>query len=127
MASKKVDPAKQQKKGASKDKPEKKKDPKKWTASVKKEKVQKNAVTSQELFSKIKKEVSTMNVVTPATISSKYNFLTSVSKRILEEIVSTGELQVLASSSFGTVYGSKKSAGKAKEEEKGKVPVENKA
>ncbi|KAI5189895.1 small subunit ribosomal protein S25e [Nematocida minor] len=106
MAAKKVDPKAQQKKGG-KDKPAKKVDTKKWTKTASKDKQIKASVITEDIFNKIKKEVLGMSLITPATISARHNLETAVAKNILEEIVKTGEIEVIAKSSFGRVYGKK--------------------
>lgn len=114
MAAKKVDPKAQQKKGG-KDKPAKKVDAKKWTKTATKDKQIKISVINEETFTKIKKEILGMSLITPATISARHNLETAVAKNILEEVVKTGEIEIIAKSSFGRVYG-KREAKELKEE-----------
>ncbi|KAI5187411.1 small subunit ribosomal protein S25e [Nematocida homosporus] len=104
MAAKKVD-SKTQKKPT--DKSTKKKDQKKWVKTTTKEKVLKNVILDEEIFSKVKKEVVNMTVVTPSNLASKHNFSNSLAKQILDEVVKTGEIEVISKSSFGTIYGKK--------------------
>ncbi|KAH9385713.1 small subunit ribosomal protein S25e [Nematocida major] len=106
MAAKKVDPKAQQKKGG-KDKAPKKVDAKKWTKTESKAKTLKISVINEETFNKIKKEVLAMNIITPATVSAKNNLETAVAKRILDKIVESGEIEIIAKSSFGRIYGKK--------------------
>ncbi|KAI5189937.1 small subunit ribosomal protein S25e [Nematocida sp. AWRm77] len=106
MAAKKADPKAQQKKPAQKDKAKSKAAGKKWnTSQAVKDKIQKNVIINESLFDKIKKEVIGMTTVTPGNIATKHNLTVSLSKRILAEIALTGEIEKIASSSFGVVYG----------------------
>lgn len=106
MAGKKVDPKAQQKKSG-KDKPAKKVDAKKWTKTESKAKQLKISVINEETFNKLKKEVLSMSLITPATIAARNNLETAVAKTILDEITRTGEIEIIARSSFGRVYAKK--------------------
>lgn len=127
MAAKKADPKAQQKGTAQKDKKEKSKSKsagKKWNTVQVKDKVQKNVIINQSLFEKIKKEVLGMVIVTPATIASKHNLTVSLAKRILAEVAQTGEIEKIASSSFGVVYGKTVAATPAAEQPAAETPAE---
>ncbi|KAI5180747.1 small subunit ribosomal protein S25e [Nematocida sp. AWRm80] len=100
---KKVDP-KAQKKTTGKDKPSKKKDQKKWVKTTTKEKILKVATVDQELYNKIKKEVSTMVVITPSSIGSKNNLNVTVAKQILAQLASEGLIECLTKSAMGITY-----------------------
>ncbi|KAI5172320.1 small subunit ribosomal protein S25e [Nematocida sp. LUAm3] len=106
MAAKKVADTKGQKKGGAA-KPTKKKEPKKWVTTVKKETVLKNVIINEEAFGKMKKEIVGMSVVTPASIATKHNLSYSLAKQILDEILKTGEIEIISKSGFGTIYGKK--------------------
>lgn len=118
MAAKKADPKAQQKKSGKDSKPAKKKEVKKWVKTVTKEKVLRNVIINEDLYGKIKKEVGNMSVVTPATISTKYNLILSLAKKILDDLTEKQHLEVIAKSSFGTVYGKREALAVAVEEEK---------
>ncbi|OAG31079.1 small subunit ribosomal protein S25e [Nematocida displodere] len=107
MAAKKVDPKAQKKTAGAKVKATKKKEPKKWVKTTVKETTMRNVIINEESFNKIKKEVLGMTVISPSNISTKNNITVSLAKRILSAIVKTGEIEVIAHSSFGSIYGKK--------------------
>ncbi|EHY65968.1 hypothetical protein NEAUS04_1265 [Nematocida ausubeli] len=104
MAGKKVDPKAQLKK---KDKAPKKVETKKWTKTESKAKQLKTSVITQDIFNKIKKEILAMALITPATIAARNNFEIALAKNILDQIVESGEIEIIAKSSFGRIYGKK--------------------
>jgi len=122
---KKADPKAQ--KGSKDKKPTKKKEAKKWTKTEVKEKLQRSVIVNQEIFAKVKKDVLGMTIITPAAITNKHNFPITLSKRILEEIVKTGEIERVASSSFGVIYGKKEIIAEKAPEAKETIQTEVKA
>ncbi|KAG5860529.1 ribosomal protein S25 [Encephalitozoon hellem] len=80
------------------------KDKKKWGDGKKKEEVHRAVTVSEDVLSKVRKDVGRASVVTRYAVGSKHNLNLGVAEKILEHLSSEGVIEKVRGNGRMTIY-----------------------